>query len=257
VIARRRGARHSRILQSCAGLALVCALTAPAVVAGDEQGSAGAGTADVVETPVTPIADDDAAYALGMLTARGIDQLALSDAEWESFLRALRDHRRGGAPLDLAAGLPGLDRFQRERAAAVIETATAENATFLADAAAEEGAERLPSGAIVRVLEPGAGPAAQATDRVTLRFTGWLRDGTRFDSSDARDAPGTYTFDLMIPCWGQPLLRARVGAKLRITCPPQLAYGDTGAPPVIPPAAALRFDLEILAAEPQEPAPKS
>lgn len=252
--------RERSLVVAGAPMGLLCAVVALRALASEVPAPAEP-VADPTPTADSPraqppaaAADDPAAYALGILTARGIEQLALSDEEWASFMRALRDHRDGRAPLDLAAGLPPLDRFQRARAAATIERETAANEAFLAEAAAEATAERLPSGVIVRVLEPGDGASAQPTDKVTLRFTGWLRDGVRFDSSDVRGAPAEYTLDRMIPCWSQPLLRARIGARLRITCPPALAYGEQGVPPLIPPAAALRFELELLAAVPRDEA---
>jgi len=66
-----------------------------------------------------------------------------------------------------------------------------------------------------------------------------------FDSSRERDRPETFPLEAVIPCWTEALQTMKAGGQSRIICPPELAYGDRGAPP-IKPGATLVFDVELL-----------
>jgi FKBP-type peptidyl-prolyl cis-trans isomerase len=98
-------------------------------------------------------------------------------------------------------------------------------------------------------VQVGSGPAAQAGDTVTVNYTGWLQDGTEFDSSVGKQP---YTFVLgqqqVIPGWDQGLVGMQAGGTRRLTIPPNLAYGTAGAGGgLIPPNATLVFEVELLA----------
>lgn len=84
-------------------------------------------------------------------------------------------------------------------------------------------------------------------DRVFVHYTGWLLDGTKFDSSlDTRDK---FSFDLgkgeVIKAWDIAVATMKVGEVCRITCKPEYAYGSAGSPPKIPPNATLVFEVEL------------
>lgn len=80
-------------------------------------------------------------------------------------------------------------------------------------------------------------------------------DGTVFDSSYERNAPAVMPLGNTIMCWQEALPKMKAGGKAKIVCPAQLAYGDNGAPPSIPPNAPLQFEIELLEvlASPQAP----
>ncbi len=105
-----------------------------------------------------------------------------------------------------------------------------------------------PNEILVETLFQGAGEAASASSKLTVHYTGRLADGTEFDSSLNRNIPFEFLVGArsVIPCWDQGLIGAQAGAKLRLTCPPLAAYGETGVPNVIPPNATLTFDVEVL-----------
>ena len=101
----------------------------------------------------------------------------------------------------------------------------------------------------------GTGPAVQPRQCVYAHYTGWLTDGTKFDSSRDTLADGTprppYGFARgmrrVIAGWDEGFEGMAVGGRRRLLIPYQLAYGELGRPPVIPPRAELIFDVELMA----------
>lgn len=90
--------------------------------------------------------------------------------------------------------------------------------------------------------------ATGAGQTVSVHYTGWLEDGTEFDSSVARNEP--FSFPLaahyVIPGWDEGVVGMKVGGKRKLTIPPELGYGAQGAGGSIPPNATLIFDIELL-----------
>lgn len=108
----------------------------------------------------------------------------------------------------------------------------------------------------------GTGPLAEPQKWYTVRYTGWTADGTKFDSS--YDHPGgepitfPYGARRVIIGWDTGFEGMHVGGKRRLFIPYQLAYGETGRPPVIPAKADLIFDIELVSMSdtpPEPPAP--
>lgn len=104
------------------------------------------------------------------------------------------------------------------------------------------------SGLIYEELAIGNGAEASAGQQVTVHYTGWLTNGTKFDSSKDRDDP--FVFGLgqgqVIKGWDEGVTGMKVGGKRKLTIPPQLGYGARGAGGVIPPHATLVFEVELL-----------
>ena len=104
-----------------------------------------------------------------------------------------------------------------------------------------------PSGIVFESLQSGSGASPKATDTVKVHYRGTFPDGREFDSSYKRGEPTTFPLNRVIPCWTEAVQMMKPGGKARITCPPQLAYGERGAGGVIPPNATLVFEIELLA----------
>ncbi|MBI4670194.1 MAG: FKBP-type peptidyl-prolyl cis-trans isomerase [Chloroflexi bacterium] len=113
--------------------------------------------------------------------------------------------------------------------------------------AANGSAKTTPSGLIIVQVQPGAGKEAQARNAVSVHYTGYLTDGTKFDSSIGGDP---ITFQLgtgrVIQGWEEGIAGMKVGEKRRLIIPPHLGYGERGYPGVIPQNATLVFDVELM-----------
>ncbi|MEJ2213039.1 MAG: FKBP-type peptidyl-prolyl cis-trans isomerase [Gammaproteobacteria bacterium] len=97
-------------------------------------------------------------------------------------------------------------------------------------------------------ITEGEGNLAEAGQTVSVHYTGWLTDGSKFDSSKDRDMP--FDFPLgggrVIRGWDEGVQGMKVGGIRKLTIPPQLGYGAAGAGGVIPPNATLVFEVELL-----------
>jgi FKBP-type peptidyl-prolyl cis-trans isomerase FkpA len=106
----------------------------------------------------------------------------------------------------------------------------------------------MPDGLKFTDDQVGTGTEAQAGKTVSVHYTGWLLDGTKFDSSKDRNQP--FSFPLgrgqVIKGWDEGVAGMKVGGKRTLVIPPDLGYGARGAGGVIPPNATLKFEVELL-----------
>lgn len=104
------------------------------------------------------------------------------------------------------------------------------------------------SGLKIEDLEVGSGETASAGMTVTVHYTGWLENGTKFDSSKDRNDPFQFGLGrgMVIRGWEEGVAGMKVGGKRKLTIPPHLGYGTAGAGGVIPPNATLLFEVELL-----------
>lgn len=100
----------------------------------------------------------------------------------------------------------------------------------------------------IETLTAGTGPAARPGQTARVHYTGWFTDGGKFDSSVDRNEPFEFVIGAgqVIAGWDQGVATMKVGDKVRMTLPPELAYGAAGYPGAIPPNATLIFEVELL-----------
>ena len=112
-----------------------------------------------------------------------------------------------------------------------------------------KGFSQTESGLRYKIIQEGAGEQASAGKKVSVHYKGELLDGTVFDSSYKRQQPIDFVLGQgqVIPGWDEGVSLLKVGDKARFLIPSDLAYGSRGAGGVIPPDAALSFDVELIA----------
>ena len=100
----------------------------------------------------------------------------------------------------------------------------------------------------IKVLAEGDGNKAIRHSKVTVHYTGWLKNGKKFDSSFDRARPFEFTLGSgqVIPGWDRGVEGMKVGGKRVLIIPPELAYGKRGAGDVIPPNSTLKFEITLL-----------
>ncbi|MDX9698380.1 MAG: FKBP-type peptidyl-prolyl cis-trans isomerase [Rhodocyclaceae bacterium] len=104
------------------------------------------------------------------------------------------------------------------------------------------------SGLVIEDMETGSGGTAERGRMVSVHYTGWLTDGSKFDSSKDRNAPFQFPLGAghVIRGWDEGVQGMQEGGRRKLTIPPELGYGARGAGGVIPPNATLVFEVELL-----------
>lgn len=121
-----------------------------------------------------------------------------------------------------------------------------QNRQFLVDNAKIQGVTTTASGLQYRVVEAGSGDSPDVSDRVLVHYRGKLINGTEFDSSYKRKKPANFKVNQVIKGWTEALQLMPRGSHWQLYIPSELAYGEKGAGPSIPPNSTLIFDVELI-----------
>ncbi len=214
-------------------LILVCAIAAPVGAEGLD--------------PLSATAEQSTVYAMGLVHARELRGMHLTDAEFALYTEGLRDGFAREPKLSLNRWLGSALSAERGRKQArIIEERRASEA-LLEYAEAEPGARRLESGLVYTELRRGTGAAPGPDSVVLVNFHGTVRDGTVVESSLDRSEPVQVALGDTLPCWREGLQRLRAGGRAKLVCPASLAYGDTPPSPVITPGAVITYEIELRA----------
>ena len=197
---------------------------------------------------------DKLSYALGLGIGQQLAQMGARELNVDDFAQSIRDvlegrelkvsHREAQQIVQQYFAQQE-EKLNRERQAqGKVHKEAGEK--YLAENGKKEGVVTLPSGLQYQVLREGNGKKPKATDSVKCHYEGFLIDGTVFDSSVQRGEPATFGLQQVIAGWTEGLQLMQEGAKYRFFIPYRLAYGEGGAGQMIPPYAALIFDVELI-----------
>lgn len=197
---------------------------------------------------------DKLSYSFGLAIASQLVDMGADILNVEDFSQAVKDIFEGK---DLAVSTSEAqkivtDFLQKQQQAKQQEQeekgsqAKTEGEDFLKENAKKEGVVVLPSGLQYTVLTAAEGPKPTAQDSVQCHYEGRLMDGTVFDSSYKRGEPATFPLNGVIRGWTEGVQLMSEGSKFRFFIPYNLAYGANGAGGLIPPFAALVFDVELI-----------
>jgi FKBP-type peptidyl-prolyl cis-trans isomerase FkpA len=201
----------------------------------------------------TPKTDDEKTlYAIGYLTGGRVQFLQLKPAELKMVEQGFHDASTGAkAKADPEGQQEAINKLVQARTNAAADKEKSASKDFLAKASQEKGAQKTPSGLVIKVLRPGNGPSPKETDKVKVNYEGRLISGTVFDSSYKRGQPAEFPLNGVIKCWTEGVQKMHVGEEAQLVCPSDIAYGDHGHPPTIPGGATLIFKVELLAIDGQ------
>lgn len=195
-------------------------------------------------------------YALGLDIGSYFKTLG-QDLDLEIISRGMLDSYKGNKPLLTQEETAQIQqqfaqKQQEKQIKDTLEMITKNNKAaedFLKENGAKEGIITTESGLQYKVLTSAEGPKPKAEDTVKVHYKGTLMDGTEFDSSYARNEPAVFPLNQVIPGWTEAVQLMNVGSKIQLFLPPNMAYGDRGAPPVIEPGSMLIFEVELLGIE--------
>ena len=198
---------------------------------------------------------DKLSYALGLGIGQQLVQMgAAADLNVDDFAQSIRDVLQGNELKVSHREAQQIvnEYFQKQEQRMNAERAEAGKAAkeqgekYLAENAKKEGVITTKSGLQYQVLREGNGKRPTAKDSVKCHYEGFLIDGTVFDSSVQRGEPATFGLQQVIAGWTEGLQLMQEGGKYRFFIPYRLAYGEGGAGQMIPPYAALIFDVELI-----------
>ena len=131
------------------------------------------------------------------------------------------------------------------------EAPTIEATTFAANLGVDLAAStKLSSGMYIRDMTVGTGAAVANGQQLSMRYTGWLANGSQFDSN-VNGSPFGFRLGAgtVIEGWDLGIVGMKVGGRRQLIIPSSLGYGTHGAPPDIPPNAVLVFIVDVLSAQ--------
>jgi FKBP-type peptidyl-prolyl cis-trans isomerase FklB len=196
---------------------------------------------------------DSVSYCIGLDIGKNLKQQSI-DVNPEALARGLKDRISGDTLLltndqvqaTLVAFQTRMRAKQEEKMKAAGEKGKKDGEAFLAENKKDKDVVTLPSGLQYKILTKGSGKKPTEKQTVRVHYRGTLIDGNEFDSSYKRGEPAVFPVNGVIKGWTEALQLMPVGSKWKLFVPSELAYGEAGAGPTIPPNSTLIFEVELL-----------
>lgn len=192
-------------------------------------------------------------YAIGINTATGMAQELLQlnvEIDPDAMAQGIIDIFSGGdlrmTNEEMAATLTDFQEMIIQQQEEASKKNIEEGEKFMEQFGEQEGVVTTDSGLMYRVVVEGPGQKPTATDTVVVHYRGSLVNGRIFDDSYQRGEPATFPLDGIIAGWQEVLQLMTEGSTWEVVIPSNLAYGERGAPPSIPPNSALVFTIELI-----------
>lgn len=188
-----------------------------------------------------------ASYAIGQQIGTNLKNQNI-EFDSEVVAMALKDAQKGESKLDkegMQAAMMKLQEMAMKKQQEEAENNLKKSQAFLDGNKSQPGVQTTASGLQYQVITEGKGAMPSDDDTVKCHYTGTLISGEKFDSSVDRGQPAEFPVKGVIPGWTEALKLMKVGSKLKLFIPPNLAYGAQGRPG-IPPNSALIFEVELL-----------
>jgi FKBP-type peptidyl-prolyl cis-trans isomerase FklB len=197
---------------------------------------------------------DKVSYSIGLSVGKNLGRDSIS-IDPQAFLRGVLDAtadtskwllKEAQIQETMMAFQDSMRTVQMQKAKAAGEKNQHDADAFLAANMKKPGIVTLPSGLQYRVITEGKGKRPTATSTVSVNYRGTLIDGKEFDSSYKHGQSATFACNGVIKGWTEALQLMKEGSKWELFIPPALGFGESGSGAIIPPSAALIFELELL-----------
>ncbi|WP_157974610.1 FKBP-type peptidyl-prolyl cis-trans isomerase [Lewinella sp. IMCC34183] len=188
---------------------------------------------------------DTTSYSLGIVLSQNLKSQGFDSIDASSLAKGFEEGLNGSANISPEQANQYIQQYLQEAAAAAGAEARQEGEAFLAENAKRPEVKVTDSGLQYEVLKEGTGASPSATETVEVHYHGTLINGKVFDSSVERGQTIEFPLNRVIRGWTEGVQLMKEGGKYRFFIPYDLAYGEQGSPPAIPPYAALIFDVEL------------
>ncbi len=188
---------------------------------------------------------DTTSYSLGIVLSQNLKSQGFDSIDASSLAKGFEEGLSGKGTVTPEQANQYIQQFLQKKAESAGAEARKEGEAFLAENAKRPEVKTTESGLQYEVLKEGTGASPSATETVKVHYHGTLTDGTVFDSSVDRGQTIEFPLNRVIRGWTEGLQLMKEGAKYRFFIPYDLAYGEQGSAPAIPPYAALIFDVEL------------
>lgn len=199
--------------------------------------------------------EDKIFYSVGHRLGARFQEMSLNEQEAGALARGVYESATGKkSDVDTSVYMQKAQKHLQERIKKMADENKKKGVDFLENFVKSEGGQKTASGLAFKVTKEGSGKKPGAEDIVTVHYEGKLIDGTIFDSSKKRNKEVKFPLNRVIKGWTEGLQLVGEGGSVKLVIPPDLGYGEAGAPPKIPGGSVLVFEVDLIKVQTKEEA---